>query len=309
MSEQGYPVFKVYLLLFFGMAAFGFAPILVKTGIQFSALGMASLRTCFAFCMILPFWLFRKKELKASGETIPKLTGLEIIAGISLGLHFILWISSLYYTSVASASVLVTTHPIILIIAERLLNNQHFISRVWAGVLLAFSGSILLGFSDRHLGDFASNPVLGNILSFSAAVVFAMYFMLGRKVRQNRTWLQYTFRIYGFAALSCAVALVIFEGFSTELFHPTLLLVALGLAVGPQILGHGSLNYAVKYISPTLLSTLILAEPLIASGLAVVIYGEIPPVFSIISMLIILGGIALTWSKGRKSTSAKAGNR
>ena len=70
-----------------------------------------------------------------------------------------------------------------------------------------------------------------------------------------------------------------------------------GLAVGPQIAGHGSLNYAVKYISPTLLSTLILFEPAVSSFLAFFIFGEIPLVLTFVGMMTVLLGIVLTWTK------------
>jgi hypothetical protein len=41
--------------------------------------------------------------------------------------------------------------------------------------------------------------------------------------------------------------------------------IGLALAVGPTIIGHGSMNYAVKYISPTILATLILSEAVVAA--------------------------------------------
>ena len=42
--------------------------------------------------------------------------------------------------------------------------------------------------------------------------------------------------------------------------------IGVALAVGPTIIGHGSMNYAVKYISPTIPATLILSEAVIAAG-------------------------------------------
>ncbi len=79
--------------------------------------------------------------------------------------------------------------------------------------------------------------------------------------------------------------------------------VGAGLAFGPQVVGHGSMNYAVKYVSPTLLSTLILVEPLLASVLAFFMFAELPPVASIVAMLIILVGVGLSWR--RKASTSK----
>ncbi|HLR33679.1 MAG TPA: DMT family transporter, partial [Fodinibius sp.] len=77
--------------------------------------------------------------------------------------------------------------------------------------------------------------------------------------------------------------------------------VGAGLAFGPQVMGHGSMNYAIKYISPTLLSTLILAEPLLASVMAYFFFAEQPPVGSIVGMVFILVGISLTWRRSSRS--------
>jgi drug/metabolite transporter (DMT)-like permease len=65
-------------------------------------------------------------------------------------------------------------------------------------------------------------------------------------------------------------------------------------------MGHGSLNYAVKYVSPTLLSTLILTEPIFATILAFFIIGELPAVLSFIAIFVTLIGVTLTWKKKPK---------
>ncbi|MDZ7694833.1 MAG: DMT family transporter [Balneolaceae bacterium] len=72
---------------------------------------------------------------------------------------------------------------------------------------------------------------------------------------------------------------------------------ATGMAVFPQILGHGSMNYAVKFISPTLISTLILTEPIFATFLAYLFFNELPPATSFLSMLVIIIGVGLTWKR------------
>lgn len=221
-----------------------------------------------------------------------------VLAGVSLGLHFTFWIASLSYTSVASASVLVTIHPVMVILVERLLFKRVFSLPVWLGVLVAFSGSVLLGITDQQIATGFSNPLLGNLLAFTAAAIFVVYLLIGQRIRQKMGWYDYVFRVYFFAALTCLILNVVI-GFQMSDISWTGVAAGLGLAVGPQIVGHGSMNYAVKYISPTLISTLILAEPLIASVLALFLFNEIPPLASIVAMIIILVGIMLTWKRER----------
>jgi len=296
-----FPRFKIAASLAVGLLAFGFAPILVKLAPGTSPFLLAAYRTVFAVLILFPFWLKYRQKKEDTEKAGKKITLLTIGAGIALGLHFICWISSLSYTSVASASVLVTMHPMMLIIAERFLFKERFRGAVWAGVIISLAGSVFLGWSDQYATEQFSHPILGNSLAFTAAVIFTLYFLAGRKIRQKLEWIDYIFRIYSVAAVTCG-AFVVFYGFNLPGFLETTgLLVGFGLAVGPQILGHGSMNYAVKYISPTLLSTLILAEPLFASVIAYFWFGEIPPTASIAAMLIILTGITFTW---RRKTAA-----
>lgn len=293
--DQQFNRINVYGALAAGLIAFGFAPILVRFAIDTSPVVLVTYRTVFAALFLLPYWWIKRDP--ATHRTIPRMEWFQIIlAGICLGLHFTGWIASLYYTSVASASVLVTVHPILVILVERFLFKRSFAASTWLGVVMAFSGSVLLGISDSQITQSFADPLFGNFLAFSAAAIFVIYLFIGRKIRQKREWIDYVFPVYAVAAATCLV-LVLMMGQSLLDISIIGVLVGAGLAFGPQILGHGSMNYAVKFISPTLLSTLILIEPLLASVLAFFIFTELPPIYSILAMVIIMAGIALTWKR------------
>lgn len=296
-SRSSYSKLRVYGALVFGLSAIGFAPILVKFATDSSPYLVAALRTGLAFLLLLPVYLAVQKGKKKRPTTLKEHL-LVAVSGIFLGLHFISWISSIYLTSVASASVLVTIHPIILIVFERFVYHVRFRFTVWVGVIIAFLGSLVIGYSDYDGQTMHPNPLLGNSLAVLAALIFAVYFLIGNRIRQRRNWLEYVFPVYGYAALTALVALVIMDGFTFEI-NFMLFLIGLALAIGPQIAGHGSLNYAVKYISPTLLSTLILFEPVVSSLMALILFGEVPLPLSLVGMVIVLVGITLTWTRGK----------
>ena len=295
--QEGAPKARLIVVLTLGLAAFGFAPILVRLAPGTSPFLLAAYRTLFSVLLLLPFWLWYRDRNVAERFKGNNVWWLTAGAGVALGIHFICWIASIGYTSVASASVLVTTHPIMLIVAERFLFRQKYDTPVWAGVVIALLGSIFLGWSDQVASDSFPNPVLGNSLAFLAAVIFVVYFLIGRKVRQELEWIDYIYRIYGAAAITCLIFVLAIGVEPAALLSSRGIWIGFGLAVGPQILGHGSMNYAVKYISPTLLGTLILAEPLFASSMAYLLFDEIPPLPSVVAMVVILSGILLTWRK------------
>ncbi|MGD8428687.1 MAG: DMT family transporter, partial [Balneolaceae bacterium] len=248
-----YPKAKVLAALAAGLAAFGFAPILVRLTPETSPLVLVVYRTVFATAMLFPFWLWMRDKEKREGKTMERLW--IVLSGVCLGLHFTCWISSLYYTSVASASVLVTVHPIIMILVERLWFKRGFAKTTWIGVLLAFVGSLFLGISDSQASQPFANPLFGNALAVTAAFIFVAYLLIGQQLRQKRSWIDYVFPVYSYAAMTCILIAVVM-GKNLLNISSVGVWAGAGLAFGPQILGHGSMNYAVKYVSPTLLSTL-----------------------------------------------------
>ncbi len=289
------PVLKVTLLLIAGLLTFGFAPILVRYATDVQPLTLAALRTFFAVLFLAPFWLKKRnsyQKLKSDGAK----PMLMMAAGICLGLHFTLWIGSLHYTSVASASVLVTIHPVMLIVAESVLFKKKFKGLVWVGVFIAFSGSVLLGISDNTYAGQFPNALFGNTLAFLAAIIFVIYFLIGRSIRQKTEWIDYVFNVYLYAAITCVILTIIWVG-GIPYMSVSAIWIGIALAIGPTIIGHGSMNYAVKYVTPTLLSTLILTEAIFAAVAAYFIFNEIPSTFSIIAMVVIMIGVTVSWSR------------
>ncbi len=281
--------FKLVGSLSAGLITFGLAAILVRFA-NADPIAVVMVRTVGAFLILLPFYWTRP----ASGRT--PFSGrdglLFAVAGICLGLHFTLWTASLSYTSVASASVLVCIHPIILIIAERVFFKFRFAAGVWIGVLIAFAGSVMLGLTDQT-SSIGSHPVLGNAMAFLAAVAFVVYILVGQQLRKKAGWLEYIFPVYTWSAVFC-VAVFVAAGFPMG-EGASFWLASIALALGPQLIGHGSMNYAVKYIQPTMLSMSILVEPILATIAAIIFFSEIPPIASVTAMVVIACGLIAAW--------------
>lgn len=284
---------KVIAALVVGTVSFAFAPIMVRAAGGVDPIALATIRTVSAALILFPFWCIMR--LRSSEHAYDRHdNGYAALAGVFLGLHFICWIAAFTYTSVASASVLVTTHPVILILIEAGWLKRTFPGLVWAGVLIAFSGSALLGISDGLMEQEFEHALTGDLFALAAAVLFAFYFLISQKMRQKSGWLNYVFRVYGVTGITCLLvsflAGVDFTAMPVEGW-----LAGAGLAIGPQIAGHGSMNLGVRFISPTVLSTLILSEPVFATILAYFIFAELPHPLSILAVTIVLAGISTTW--------------
>ncbi|MGA1369965.1 MAG: DMT family transporter [Pseudomonadales bacterium] len=290
------PQARVIVALAFGLATFALAPIMVRLGGSGAdAVAMTLVRTVVAATVIAPFWWFKPKhQASPPTETTRAERWPAFLAGAFLAAHFTLWSSSLSYTSVASASVLVTCHPVLLIVIESVFLRARFGATTWVGVLIAFSGAILLALADAGTADSQPAPLLGNGLAFAAAVMFVGYILIGRRARTEHGWLDWVTQVYSSTAI-CTLVIFLASGRGLETLSAGVVGAGVALALGPQLVGHGSINYAVRFVAPTLLSTLILAEPVFATLLAMALLSETPTLLGGFAMSLTLIGIVMTW--------------
>lgn len=282
---------RAAIALVAGLLSLGLSAILVRFGTSAPGLALAVWRTVFATLLLAPFALpkigpevrrFRRREW-----------GLILAAGLFLGLHFIAWIESLYHTSVASASVLVTTSPLFIAVLGYLVLRERLALRTVVAIVVAVAGAALIGWGDA--GDAAfPNAVFGNSLALTASLLMAVYLLIGRAVRQQTSFLAYLFPLYATAAATTLVAALI-RG--TPLLQPwPILALCLAMAVLPQLVGHGSFNYAVKYFPAALLGLLSLSEPIVSSALAFALFGEMPGPLALVGMVVVLASIAVVFA-------------
>lgn len=244
---------------------------------QAPPLTIAAYRMLFAFLMIAPFALPRMRRL----------TGRDLLlaaaSGGFLALHFATWITAVTLTSVASATVLVSMHPVIVLLGSVLFLREKPLPGVTALVLLALIGTTILSWEDLRSGV---GDLGGNLLALAGAAAVAGYMLLGSSLRKRVGALQYNALVYGVAAL-ILLPLATLWGSSLGPFELREYLIFGGLAFFCTILGHALFNWALKYVRATFVSTSILMEPVFATVMAVFILGEIP------SLLTLMGGVVV----------------
>jgi drug/metabolite transporter (DMT)-like permease len=84
-------------------------------------------------------------------------------------------------------------------------------------------------------------------------------------------------------------------------------LLLLGLAIGPQLLGHTAFNWAIKYLSATFVTVAILGEPIGATIIAVLLLDEqLQPLQLLGGALLLLGiGVATLAERQRPQAAAE----
>ena len=254
---------------------------------------VAAYRMLLASLLLLP-WTFRAlRTTPLTGQNAPY----AVLAGLLLGLHFATWITSLSYTSVAAGTSLGTTTPVWVALSSWLFLGLAPPFSAMLGMLTAVLGGALIGFGAT--GGESSAPLLGNALALVGAAAASAYLLLGRSAQRRGLGLQaYIGVAYGVAALSL-IPLPLLLGYDYFGYSPDTYFWILLLALVSQLVGHTAYNYAVRYLEPTLVATVILLEPIGASLLALLLFSEVPPALTLFGAFVLLGGVALTARNSR----------
>lgn len=216
---------------------------------------------------------------------------LALAAGLGLAMHFAAWISSLEYTSVASSTALVTTNPLWIGLASFFLFGERLSRLMIAGIALSLCGSLLIFLSDSQQAG-GTDALLGNGLALIGSWCFSAYLILGRRLRANLTLSLYIWLAYGVAALFLFGAAGL-AGSSLSGFGLIGWLALLGMAIGPQLIGHTSYNWSLRHVSPTFVAVVTLGEPVGSAVLAFVLLGESLAGLQSVGFILLLGGIYL----------------
>jgi drug/metabolite transporter (DMT)-like permease len=257
-------------------------------------LAIAAYRMALSALLMAPSFLWLELHGRV-GSTEPSLRNIRgrdlllcIASGLFLGVHFAAWISSLSYTTVADATVLVNTHPVFIMLASAIFLRERPDRTSVALVLTAFAGSIVL---TLDTGTAGGGSLLGNGLAIGGAAAVSGYFLIGRMVRGRVGLTHYTFIVYLTAALALTVACIV-AGVPLSGFPPRDYLVFAALAVFPTLLGHSVFNWALRYLLPTFVSVAVLAEPAYATVMAIAMFHEYPSVITVSGGIVVIGAIA-----------------
>lgn len=278
---------RLLLSLSMGIVAVSFASIFIRFAQAegMPTLSIAAWRLVFASAVLLPYaWATRRDEIRSLSR---KEVGLLALSGVFLGLHFATWIASLGFTSIASSVVLVSMGPVFVGLGSWLLLRERPGPRMLAGIVLAAAGSIVIGWGDFGRGQ---DQLRGDLLALSGAVFVAGYLMIGRKVRGHRSLTAYIALVYGVATLTLIVIVLVGRqpmfGFS-----PTAYAWALVLGLVPQLIGHSTLNWALRHLSATFVAIVTLAEPIGSGLLAFLILSEAVTLSTLVGGIVLLAGI------------------
>jgi drug/metabolite transporter (DMT)-like permease len=291
-DHQGSPYFALAVAL---LAVSSSAILIRFAQKEANSLVIAMYRLTFsALILAVPAVINSRSEIR----NLPiKTWGLLVLSGFFLALHFASWISSLAYTSIASSVVIVTSSPLWVALFSTLFLKEKLSRYVKWGMLVAILGALIVGsasvFSMNTSSILTNSSLLGQILSLLGALFVAGYLLIGRKLRNSMSLITYTFLVYGIAALFSLI-IVISAGLPLGGYRPQVWGLFLFMALFPQLIGHSTYNWALRYLSAVVVSIVALGEPIGATILGLLLLKETPHVMEIMGGVILLLGILIS---------------
>jgi drug/metabolite transporter (DMT)-like permease len=283
---------KPYWVLAFSLFGIAFAGPLVRLS-NADPVAIAAWRLAFSLLIVGVF-------LVASGEWREwrKITSAELVlaavGGVSLALHFWAWNASIHLTTIAASVTLVNLQPAVIATLSAIGLREAPTKRQVLGIAVAIAGAFIIAAADLRGGIAPSGnrPLLGNLLAVSAAVTAAIYYTIGRRLRSSLGVWAYVGIVY-FAALLTLVVIAASRGIPLAPQPPRELAIFAGLAIGPMLMGHTGMNWALKYLPAYVVNLTVLGEPVGATLLGALIPSirQIPTLNTLFGGAIVLSGV------------------
>ncbi len=286
------------------LVGLGVAIVAISTGailVRFSnapSAVAAFYRVLFTTLPLLPIAVWKYREEFRAIRT--RDLAFATLSGLALALHFASWFESLEWTSVAASVTLVQSQPLFVALGAWLLLREHINRRMTLGILVAVVGMATMSMGDLLGGVLVGpNPLLGNGLALFGAVMAAGYVLAGRSLRQRVSLIPYVVVVYSVCTV-CLLGIALLQGGPLTGYPAREWLIFAGLALGPGLLGHTVINWALAHLESSVVSVSMLGEPVGATILAFALLAESPTVYTVLGGVVVLAGIALTTTEREK---------
>lgn len=249
--------------------------------------------------MAIGFWrltlgtpFFAAPVLLKQRETIRQISKknliLTFLSGAFLFGHFFSWFTAVKMTDIASAVVLATLHPLVVIVATVLVFRKKVGRRPIMGITLAILGAILIAGLD--FGKLSGSNFTGDLFAFMAAFCMGVYFVIGGEVRKEVPGSTYVFLLF-FSCWICFVIGVIVTGTPVLGYSMQDYILLIGLTLICQIGAHAVLNLCMGYVDSLYVSAWESGEAVFAIILGMIFIRQFPTSMEIIGAIITVTGL------------------
>jgi len=241
--------------------------------------------------MLISIVLLKRNLLKIKKKDVPQLLVFAILA---VALQRIAYFYTVDLTTATMAAVLFYTYPILVTVHASLFLKEKLTFSIILAIVLTFSGVafVVKAYKDAWLNA----NLLGLAFGMLSSLLFALYFLMTKKLRNSYT--SWTLLLYGDGLGAIALTPALCFSFSEIVSYPQQLwLLILVIGLFPSLTAYLLFSYALKYVESSKGSILSVIEPLSAAIFSVTILGEKFEPLQIVGVALVLAGIVLLFYK------------
>ena len=222
-------------------------------------------------------------------------------AFFGVALNMLAFFKGLSYTSPISASVLMVSTPIIVLILSAIMMKERILKRKISGILFGLLGTSFLILYGKSVGN-ATNATLGNFLVFINATSYGFYLIVVKKLMDKYNAFTFVKWIYTFGLL---MVLPFGWGEFQEIqWHslPTIILWEIGFVIVFTTFITYLFNLlSMRELQPTTVAVFVYLQPLFATIYAMSVGKDELTWVKAISAVFIFGGVYLVTMKKKVS--------
>lgn len=278
---------RVHLALLFVQVTFGGFSVFGKYVLGYlPPLAVASFRVLFG-APVLMLLALRFDAVRPRRKDLPTLA---MLGFFGVFLNQLLFIIGLNYTTATNSSILMPSIPVFTVAVAMLMGIERLTLRRAVGLAFAVAGAlIMLRVTEFSLTE---DTVIGNVLILVNCLSYSVFLVLARPVLLRippLTVIAWTFLFGGAGVLVVSL--------------PTLLSTPLGslppiawagvayVVVFPTVVNYVLNTWAIKRSSSVLVAAYITLQPVVATGLAVLLLGESFGLRELLGFVLIVGGL------------------
>jgi drug/metabolite transporter (DMT)-like permease len=284
------------LVLLGGALAVGAGALFVRLGLEagMTPLQLALWRLILA-SVLLGAWGGARRPAQRHPLSSPD-KGRLVLAGVCLALHFVTWMTSLEYVSVARSTLLVTITPVFAGLLGLVVPSLRPTREFWIGLAIAALGVFFVTSTRTQGPKGAGSFWIGDGMAILGALLILPYLLLSQNVQRAHGTARTVTWIYSAAAL-CLCLVAVFVGQAALPPTPIAWLAVGGMALFPQLVGHTLFNWSLRHFSAGQVACAALLEPVFAGVLAWILLAERISSLQILGGAILLVGVAITLRK------------
>ncbi len=292
------------ILVLIGSVCFAGKAVLIKLAYRhdIDPVSLLALRMLFSLPFFLVIaWNARQKAIAAQDPPLTRKDWLQIIGLGLLGYYLasLFDFLGLEYISAGLERLVLFTYPTLVVIISFLFMGKRITKLQVLALVLTYAG-IAVAFMDHLLNDPASNFLMGGILVFISALVFALYLIGGSNIIPRFG----TQRFTALALTAAGVAILLQHGITHQwrLFHyPTEVYgLALLMAIFSTVLPSFMVSEGLRVIGPSNTAIISSFSPIAIIVLARIFLGEHFGWLQWLGTAFVIGGVLLTTLKKKK---------